>query len=241
MTTPSSSAVPLRWSGALLSGALLFIACGEASSPRAQTSPCAGAATYQGEATYYGADGSGNCSFPATPDDLDVAAINDHDYAASASCGACVRVQGPKGAITLRIVDRCPECPAGNLDLSASAFRSIAEVSAGRVPITWSFAPCAVEGNLRYHFKEGSSAYWTAVQVRNHRIAVAKLEFRDAQGQWQAMERQNYNYFVRSSGLGPGPYAFRVTDASGQVIEDADIPLRVNEEVSGSGQFPGCP
>ena len=37
---------------------------------------------HQGEATYYDfADGSGNCSFPATPDDLDVGAMNDTDYA----------------------------------------------------------------------------------------------------------------------------------------------------------------
>ncbi|MEJ7731391.1 MAG: hypothetical protein WKG00_19515 [Polyangiaceae bacterium] len=34
-----------------------------------------------GEATYYDfADGSGNCSFPATPEDLRVAAMNAVDY-----------------------------------------------------------------------------------------------------------------------------------------------------------------
>src|SRR5688572_17826399 len=58
---------------------------------------------HTGEATYYGADGSGNCSFAAAPGDPLVAAMNDADYAASAACGACVEIDGPDASITVRI------------------------------------------------------------------------------------------------------------------------------------------
>ena len=66
-----------------------------------------------------------------------IGAMNHTDYADSAACGACVELTGPNATITIRIVDRCPECPAGDIDLSPEAFAAIAELSQGRVPITW--------------------------------------------------------------------------------------------------------
>src|SRR4051812_23385927 len=71
--------------------------------------PSGGETLHTGQATYYnGADGSGNCSFDATPSDLMIAAMNHVDYAASAICGAYVEISGPKGLVTVRIVDQCP-------------------------------------------------------------------------------------------------------------------------------------
>ena len=96
-----------------------------------------GGATHTGEATYYNeADGGGNCSFDPTPQDLMVGAMNHTDYANSALCGAYVELTGPNGTIIIRIVDQCPECPAGNINLSPSAFAKIAELAQGRVPIS---------------------------------------------------------------------------------------------------------
>ncbi|MGH7330711.1 MAG: expansin EXLX1 family cellulose-binding protein, partial [Polyangiaceae bacterium] len=62
-----------------------------------------------GRATYYDADGSGNCSFDPSPNDLDVAAMDDPEWNNSAVCGECVAITGPNGNVTVRIVDRCPE------------------------------------------------------------------------------------------------------------------------------------
>jgi expansin (peptidoglycan-binding protein) len=203
-----------------------------------------GGPTRTGEATYYNeADGGGNCSFEPTPQDLMVGAMNETDYAHSAICGAYVEITGPNGTVTVRIVDRCPECPAGNIDLSPQAFAGIAELSRGRVPISWRIVSPDISGPILYHFKEGSSQWWTAVQIRNHRNPIAKLEFRDRNGQFVEMERQQYNYFIRQSepGLGPGPYTFRVTDSYGNVLTDSAIALSVGGEVAGSGQFPKAP
>jgi len=196
---------------------------------------------HSGEATYYTfADGSGNCLFDPTPDDLMVGAMNNSDYGDSWVCGECVSLTGPDGTIRIRIVDRCPECLPGDIDLSPSAFSLIADLSRGRVPITWEVVPCEVTGPIEYHFKDGSNQWWTAVQIRNHRNAVAGLEVLVG-GTFTPVPRFLYNYFVDTAGMGPGPYTFRVTDVHGNVLTDSGVPHLENSSVPGSGQFPLCP
>lgn len=198
--------------------------------------------THSGEATYYNeANGEGNCSFDASPQDLMIGALNHVDYADSALCGAFLEVTGPKATITIRVVDQCPGCPAGDIDLSPQAFAQIAEISAGRVPITWRIVSPAISGPIRYRFKEGSSQWWTAVQIRNHRNPIAKVEYRNSGGQFVVVARESYNYFVEPSGMGPGPYTFRITDIYGNSLIDTGITLAVGQEVAGSGQFPVGP
>jgi len=107
----------------------------------ARSNDAAMGTVYSGEATYYNADGTGACGFKATPNDLDVAAMNGSQYKKS-WCGQCVLVTGPKGMVKVRIVDLCPGCASGGLDLSEQAFGSIAALSAGRVKITWVTVPC---------------------------------------------------------------------------------------------------
>ena len=191
---------------------------------------------HEGEGTYYDADGSGNCSFDPSPNDLMVAAMNTTDYANSAVCGGCILVTGPNGSVTVRIVDRCPECAPGDVDLSAEAFALIANPVDGRVPISWYDVACDVDGPIVYRFKEGSSQWWTAIQVRNTRWAVSKLEVK-VNGAYQSLPRESYNYFVES-GLGVGPYDIRVTDVWGHVLEDTGIPLGDGTLATGAGQFP---
>jgi expansin (peptidoglycan-binding protein) len=196
--------------------------------------------THTGEGTYYTfADGSGNCMFPATPDDLDIGAMNHADYAGSAACGMCAHVVGAKGELVIRIVDQCPECPAGNIDFSPSAFAKLDDIAKGRIPIVWTYVPCAVSGPIVYHFKDGSNPWWTAVQIRNHRYGIAKLEYQDA-GAWVEVPRLDYNYFVADGGMGEGPYSFRVTDVNGAVLEDSGVPLVVDGDSIGTHQFPDC-
>ena len=85
-----------------------------------------------------------------------------------------------------------------------------------------------------------SNAWWTGVQVRNHRFPIAAFEVRGADGAYRAIARQGYNYFVAESGMGEGPYTFRLTDARGQMIEDSAIRLAEGQDVAGQAQFPPC-
>jgi expansin len=195
---------------------------------------------HAGEGTYYAATGAGNCSFDATPNDLMVAAMNHPDYGTADWCGACLEVTGPQGnSVRVRVVDQCPECAVGDLDLSPQAFEMLSPLSAGRIAITWHEVACDVSGPLSYHFKDGANPYWTAVQIRNHRYPIAKVEaMKD--GAFVSIPRLDYNYFVESSGLGAGPYTFRVTDVHDHVVEDSGIVLGDSVTRAGSGQFPAC-
>lgn len=194
----------------------------------------------QGEGTFYDATGAGNCSFPATPNDLMVGAMNQTDYAGSAACGTCAQVDGPQGSVLVRIVDRCPECKPGDIDLSPQAFEKLAPLEKGRIPISWRYTPCPVQGPVVYHFKDGSNQWWTAVQVRNHRNPIASFAYKAADGSFKDVQRLDYNFFVATEGMGPGPYTFRVTDTLGNVIEDSNIPAKDNDDSPGAQQFPGC-
>lgn len=197
---------------------------------------------HQGVATYYDATGAGACSFDASPHDLMVAAMNAEEYDTAAVCGAYVQVTGPKGTVTVRIVDLCPECKAGHLDLSREAFAQIADLVQGRVTITWRVVSPALSGPVAYHFKDGSNQWWTAVQLRNHRNPIARLEYQTSDGRWVAVPRTAYNYFVQTSpGMGPGPYTFRVTDIYGRSLIDSGIGHVENGTVNGAAQFPPGP
>ncbi|MGE0549096.1 MAG: expansin EXLX1 family cellulose-binding protein [Kofleriaceae bacterium] len=192
-----------------------------------------------GEGTYYDADGTGSCGF-ATDPGLMVAALNAVDYDNAAWCGACVSVTGPDGEVVVRIVDQCPECKHGDLDLSVEAFAKIAPIEAGRVPITWHEVACEVSGAISYQFKDGSNPYWVAIQIRNHRYPIAKLEAL-SNGSFLAIDRVDYNYFVHEPGLGEGPFSLRVTDARGHVLDDSGIALGDAVARAGASQFPECP
>jgi expansin (peptidoglycan-binding protein) len=249
----SRSELRAHWKIGAISAVLLIAAlvlrlpshCGQASGPRALWLPIvrlsrpAPNPIFQGEATYYYATGAGACSFDPSPQDLMVAAMNGAQYDTAALCGAYVQVTVPKGTVTVRIVDLCPGCQAGDLDLSQEAFARIANLAQGRVAITWQVVSPALVGPIAYHFGSGSNPWWTAVQIRNHRNPVAKMEYRSGDGQWVAVPRTSYNYFVQTEpGMGPGPYTFRVTDSYGNTLVDSGIPHVENGTVDGSGQFP---
>lgn len=196
---------------------------------------------HTGIATYYYADGSGACGFDPSPNDLMVTALNAEEYNHAAYCGAYVQVTGAKGTITVRVVDLCPECLAGHLDLSLQAFALIDDVPLGRVPITWRVVSPAIPGPIGYHFKDGSNQWWTAVQIRNHRNPIAKFEYWNGSA-WITVPRVDYNYFVQTNpGMGVGPYTFRVTDWYSNTLTDSGIPFIENGTINGAGQFPPGP
>ena len=196
---------------------------------------------HTGIATYYAATGAGACSFDPSPNDLMVAAMNNDEYNNAAYCGAYVLVTGPKGSVTVRIVDLCPECHTGHLDLSREAFAAIADLPLGVVPITWRVVSPDIAGPIAYHFKEGSNQWWTAVQIRNHRNPIAKFEYWNG-SQWVTVPRVSYNFFVQTNpGMGVGPYTFRVTDSYSNTLTDSGIPFVVGGTINGARQFPPGP
>ena len=220
-------------------GTRKFCAIGPLVTAPAPTPAEALSPTYTGEGTFYGATGQGNCSYDASPDNLMIAAMNHSDYAGSAACGEFVAVTGPKGKVTVRITDQCPECQPGDIDLSEQAFAKIADPVAGRVPISWYVVAGDVTGPVAYRYKEGSTRWWTAIQVRNHRLPITKLEILpNGATTWINVDRTDYNYFVYPTAIAAGPLQVRVTALGGATLLQT-LPEPVGGlVVQGSGQFP---
>ena len=75
--------------------------------------------------------------------------------------------------------------------------------------------------------------------MRNHRHAIARFEY-EKDGVFVEVPREDYNYFVEAAGMGPGPFAFRVTDVYGGSVTDSGIPLGDATTAQGSGELPEC-
>jgi expansin (peptidoglycan-binding protein) len=214
--------------------AIAVAGCGRSEPPPAPCTPAPGSSI--GDGTYYDADGTGKCSFQASPDRM-VAAINGADYTA-ARCGTCLEVIGENRRVVVTVVDICPGCKRGDLDLSREAFHALAPLDKGRIKIVWREVPCEPRGPLEFHIKAKSNAQWTGIQVRDHRYPIAKLESYSA-GEFHDIARADYNYFVGKA-LGPGPYTLRVTDARGRSRIEPMVPLAVGQTVQGVSQFSRC-
>ncbi len=193
-----------------------------------------------GEGTYHIVGNAGNCGLPP-PDDLMVVAINAPQYAESGMCGACLKVTGPSGQVVVKVVDRCPECAEGDLDLSDAAFARIAAPIEGRIDITWEEVPCETQATVAYEVKPGSNPWWVGFQIRNHRHRIETLEALDSNNQYQSIPRLGYNYFVAPQGLGEGPFTLRITDVHGNSLEDSSIPLEEGLIINSHAQLPECP
>jgi expansin (peptidoglycan-binding protein) len=183
------------------------------------------------------------------PKPLVVAPNKQRWYNGSAACGECLEVTGPKGSVVVLVVDSCPidtpynDCgnTGADLDLSPAAFEAIEDLKVGKTAVTFQVVPCNVAGPMQYQFKDGSSQWWTAIQVRNHRHPIKTVDYLDDKGHWTNMPRADYNYFIESGGVGARPHglSLRITSIYGQVVEDT-----VNVAVGGSAldsktAFPG--
>ncbi|WP_224361379.1 expansin EXLX1 family cellulose-binding protein [Hyalangium versicolor] len=165
-------------------------------------------------------DGTGNCGYDVSQEDLNVVALSPTDYAESSMCGACMEIEGPSGKkVLMRVVDSCSNCAVSQVGLTPQGLDAVGAGEMLQTDVTWQYVSCPVQGPIRYHIKDGSSEYWTAIQVRNHIIPITKLEYQ-RNGGWVTIKREQYNYFVEPSGLGKDPLRVRVTAQDGQTLED---------------------
>ncbi|KAB1949671.1 hypothetical protein F8271_00020 [Micromonospora sp. ALFpr18c] len=233
---PASSSGPLPWLVAtgvtVLAAALgLTLALRSGSTPacaagRTLAAPPTGTTTHSGKATFYDSNGAGgNCSNPAAPANRLYVALGPTEYAAGAACGGFLDVTGPKGTVRVLIMDQCPECAPGHLDLSREAFARIANPVQGLVPVTYrAVVNPPLPGPLTFRIKEGASQWWFAVRIGNHGNPLRTVEVRQGDsGPWRSTARQDYNYWLIPSGAGAGPFRVRVTDVYGNQVTVAGI------------------
>ncbi|WP_250000916.1 expansin EXLX1 family cellulose-binding protein [Actinoplanes sp. M2I2] len=196
----------------------------------------------KGKATYFSLDGTlGNCSFPNAPaDDLFVALGQKNQYSEGAACGTYIDVTGPKGKVRVKVIDSCPECPAGHLDLSLTAFKKIGKQSDGIIPITYRTVPgAAVPGPLSVRVKEGSSQYWLSVLIDNHSNRLTSVQVAGKSGSFRSASREDFNYWTIPSGVGSGPFKIKVTDVYGNAVTVGNIKLAVGKTQKTTARLAG--
>ncbi len=157
------------------------------------------AGTVTGTATHYVLAGTGNCS-PVTAGGRAVRG------AVTVRVRRCRRVrelrrgQRPDGSVTAEVIDQCPPCAAGHVDLSEAAFSRIAPLSAGLVPVSYrTVADPALARPISLRVKEGSSPYWLALLVQNTGNPLASVQVASPSGGWQNLARADYNYWLAAS------------------------------------------
>lgn len=195
---------------------------------------------HRGKATFYDLVSAGAANLDDFGDKYYTAALNTTDYMNNMA-GAYLQLTDKDGdAIKVLVTDRLPEGTKGDIDLTRKAFKKIEPEVTGVMRVTWKVIPLPTTEPVSYLFKPSSSQYWAEVQVRNHRYPIASLEYYDKnQKKYVKLERQEYNYFTAPSGMGEGPFTFRVTDIYGHKIVDKNIKLETSgKAVKGKANFP---
>ncbi len=199
-------------------------------------------------ATYTGSGYTGGASLlDPTPPDKEITALNPEDYnsygIAAALAGAYLEVTGEKGSTVVFVNDLYPEGAPGALDLCPTSFDKIGDMLAGKIDISWHLVAAPVTGNVSYRIKEGTTIAWFAIQVRDHKYPVLKMEYYK-DGEWINMEKMPWNHFVGRD-IDTTTPKIRITDIRGYVLEDVVDSIPGHNEatgeayiVPGSVQFP---
>jgi expansin (peptidoglycan-binding protein) len=92
-------------------------------------------AAYNGDITYY-EPGLGACGW-TNQDSEAVVALSPAQY--SGNCGKHITIHKDGKTTRAKVVDKCPGCASGAIDVSSSVFKTIADLSVGRTSVSWSF------------------------------------------------------------------------------------------------------
>jgi expansin len=202
------------------------IGIGQVTGGRACASTVLAAGTAAGTATHYVLSGTGNCSYPAPPGDGLYVALSPAEYDGAAACGGYVEVSGPDGSVRAEVIDQCPPCGPGHIDLSEEAFSRVAPLSAGLVSVTYRpVADPPLPAPVALRVKEGSSRYWLGLLAMNTGNPLAAVQVETAPGSWRDLARADYDYWIASSGAGTGPFTVRLTDTAGHQVTVRGIRL----------------
>jgi expansin (peptidoglycan-binding protein) len=170
-----------------------------------------------GSASYYSTNRNGMCNLGAPSSD-GYAAIGPAEWAGGAACGSYLAVTGPNGQTTrVQVVDQCPSCPAGKIDLSRAAFARIGDVGAGIIKITYgAVRDPELPGPLKVKAKGGKGYSSLSVVLDNHGNRLSAVELQ-AGAAWTPLRHNTDNTWTGPSGLA-GPITLRVSDTSGHQV-----------------------
>lgn len=181
-----------------------------------------------GQAYYYTpGGGEGSCSFGALARGGLYVSLGAAQYAGGAACGSYLDVTGPAGQVQAEVVDSCPGCSNGGIDMSEAAFARVASASAGTARVSYTLVrDPRVPGPLELRVADSASSDWLAVQVLNNGNPLSSVAVQPVSGgAWRVMKLSPDDYWVLATGAGPGPFRIRVSDMFGHTAVAAGIRL----------------
>ncbi|KAK7685464.1 hypothetical protein QCA50_011328 [Cerrena zonata] len=93
---------------------------------------------FTGDATFF-FPGLGACGQTNTAADF-IVALSPSEYAGGAHCFQRISASFNGRSVIATVVDLCPGCGPGSIDLSPAAFSQLADLSVGRIHgVTWNF------------------------------------------------------------------------------------------------------
>lgn len=157
-------------------------------------------------------------------------AMNSEQWADGSTCGRCVRARCTDSQctnndfVTLYVVDKCPECKYGDLDMSIPAYKQVTGLWPNRLEIEWEWTTCAQDmtGSIHWDPKDGSNENWQAFYVSNPAQALKSVMLNGKE-----LQRQTFNFWVHSSSLGSAPYELEFVSLNGtSVVKTVDDVLK---------------
>ncbi|MFM7023856.1 MAG: expansin EXLX1 family cellulose-binding protein [Flavobacteriales bacterium] len=218
---------------------------------RAQ-SPC-NSIVFSGDGTYYidaespaAASATFNCTFVNANIKPYYGAMNASQYGTADYCGACVELTGnagTKGTQIIEIVDKCPECLHGDIDLSDQAFMAIfGDMGIGRANMQWHEVACPWSNDPVDVTTQGSNQWYAKVIIARHKNRINKVEIYNATA-WVNMTRTADNGWVNDAPISvPGNTQIRITDIFGQqvIVNGVEIASGTNKTFQGTSNFSPC-
>jgi expansin len=186
---------------------------------------------------------AGNCNYMTAGAGASVnyAALNAPQFDSTKSCGRCAliscadtRCKDKTKTQLVYLLDQCPECKSGDLDVAPSVFKTLTGSDPARYKIKWKFVNCPVKGSLQYCLKVGSNPYWIAVQPANSAVGIKSMTIN---GKPTTMVPSAYYYLLQSpTPVNLSSIQISVTSIGGQTVNET-VSLTTNKCTPGTKQF----
>jgi expansin len=171
----------------------------------------------------------GSCSLGPFPPGGRYVSLPPQRFGRSAACGSYLTVQGPRGQVRAEVVDLCPGCAAGMINLSRAAFTRVADAGPGSARVRfWPDDDPPLPGPLILRMGQTRAGLLT-LQVRRHGNALASVAVATPGMEvpaWQPFALNANGIWVASSHLRQGPFNIRIADTRGHQVVILRVTLR---------------
>lgn len=210
----------------------------------------------------------GNCGYPKFSAETTkyFVALPKPMWQDGLNCGRCVEINCTAGNVgtncdkgkttVAMVVDSCPECHEGDLDLSNAAWDKVSgNAGHSRFKADWRFIECPdkfmMKNTFEFYFKEGSSKWWLAIMPLNHKnkmksievktlkiaLIYKKIKLKKDNGSWQKLEFGDIDSFYWKGTPTVDNFDLRFTLVTGESLTHRVTKVTANSYIDTKKQF----